>query len=287
MDPIGHALSSKIAKAVVNSLSEKEVKEAVIPAAAEVGKSLLTVAKAVNIALAPLEAVVWGFERVRARVVARVEVLLSDVPPDQISAPPLNVAGPAFVALPFVADNSELHDLFAGLIASSMISSQREEIHPAYVEIAKQLAPVEARILRVLSGDGSVPLVNICLYHQLNSGEVVSVSSLSLIADDIGLSRFTALEPHFANLARLGLIEYGTASYLSSIGAYTELESDERVKLLMVEVDKRADALPYEPAPAYLTRGHATITDFGWAFVKACRQADSYAPLHPMARNQS
>ena len=39
--------------------------DAIQPAAKEVGKSLATVTKTINIALAPVSALVWGFEKIQ------------------------------------------------------------------------------------------------------------------------------------------------------------------------------------------------------------------------------
>ncbi|MEJ7740447.1 MAG: hypothetical protein WKF97_23765 [Chitinophagaceae bacterium] len=46
--------------------------DAIQPSAKQIGKSLETVAKLVNIALAPIKAVVWGYEQIEQFITNRV-----------------------------------------------------------------------------------------------------------------------------------------------------------------------------------------------------------------------
>ncbi|HJR99976.1 MAG TPA: hypothetical protein VJ780_03490, partial [Flavobacterium sp.] len=65
------------------------------PAAKEVGKTLGTVAKVVNIALAPITALVWGYDRIEDFISTRVAEKLKNIPEENIITPPASVVGPA------------------------------------------------------------------------------------------------------------------------------------------------------------------------------------------------
>jgi len=58
--------------------------DAIQPAAKEIGKSLAAVTKTINIALAPISALVWGYERIREFVQNRVAEKLKDLPEDRL-----------------------------------------------------------------------------------------------------------------------------------------------------------------------------------------------------------
>lgn len=55
--------------------------DVVQPAAQEVGKALQTVAKTVHVALAPVSALVWGYDQVKEFVSTKVADRLKNVPP--------------------------------------------------------------------------------------------------------------------------------------------------------------------------------------------------------------
>ena len=75
--------------------------DAVQPAAKEIGTALQTVAKTIHIALAPVSALVWGFDQIKDFVSTKVAEKLKDVPPENIATPKPNVAGPALEALKY------------------------------------------------------------------------------------------------------------------------------------------------------------------------------------------
>jgi hypothetical protein len=57
------------------------------PAAREMGQRLVVIARAVSIALAPLEVTVWGYDRIRDYLSAAVAVKLSRKPPEETGLP--------------------------------------------------------------------------------------------------------------------------------------------------------------------------------------------------------
>lgn len=71
------------------------------PAAKEVGTALATVAKTINIALAPISGVIWSYETIKDFVVSNVAEKLKNVPPGNIITPSPMVAGPALEALKY------------------------------------------------------------------------------------------------------------------------------------------------------------------------------------------
>ena len=61
--------------------------DALQPAARQVGTALETVGKAVNVALAPVAALVRGYEKIHDWVVPALEARLAGVPPERIGQP--------------------------------------------------------------------------------------------------------------------------------------------------------------------------------------------------------
>ncbi len=143
---------SETAKALgITAVIPEIYRDLLHPAAQEVGSQLLVVAKAVRIALSPLAAAVWSFDRLSDWLQVRLTAHFSKTPAEEIVAPKPEIAGPLLLHLHFLKDEKELRGLFANLLASAMDSKTRERVHPAYVSILQQLAPDEALLLQHLN----------------------------------------------------------------------------------------------------------------------------------------
>ena len=65
------------------------------PAVQEIGMGLQTVTKIIHIALAPISALVWGYDTIKDFVSTRVAEKLKHVPLSNIKTPEPHVVGPA------------------------------------------------------------------------------------------------------------------------------------------------------------------------------------------------
>src|SRR5258705_3973151 len=124
--------------------------DAIQPVAKEVGKSLKTLGGVLNMALYPLEAMVFGFSLIKVDLSKKLERRLLGVDPDKIISPPLQVVGPLIERYRFVHDNSELSEMFINLLATSMNKDTVEKAHPSFIPIISELSPDEARLIKAI-----------------------------------------------------------------------------------------------------------------------------------------
>lgn len=237
--------------------------DAVQPAAKEVGKSLHLVARAVNAALAPVEGLVWGVERIRDFVRDRVATKLGNVPPEDVQQPKPHIAVPAIEALRYTGSESELAELYANLLATSMDKLTAYRAHPGFVDMIKNMSPDEARIMRYMATNGDQPLINIKLVLNPQGHFTVAHRYVSLI----GLKAHCAYPPlaatYIDNLCRLGLIDVPDR-YLTNDDLYTEIEDHPQIKQIK-------EALPKgEGQKAEVEKRAVSLTDLGKQFVRAC-----------------
>src|SRR5262249_17023014 len=80
---------------------------------------------------------------------------LAKVDATKIQTPPSYIAGQVLLQLPFCAEQDQLREMYANLLASAMQKDRVAEVHPAYVQIIQQLSPDEALILQALSTDSN------------------------------------------------------------------------------------------------------------------------------------
>jgi hypothetical protein len=129
------------------------------PAAKELGAALGTLAKTVNLALAPISGLIWSYETIKDFVSRKVAKKLQGVPESDIETPNPMVAGPALEALKYAGHEEILREMYANLLANALDKNTKNDAHPSFVEIIKQISPNEARLLVCLSNLKNYPTI--------------------------------------------------------------------------------------------------------------------------------
>lgn len=167
------------------------------PPLKQIGKSLETITKTVNIGLSPLRSLVWGYEQIEDWISTKLVNKLENIPAEEIITPDLLVAGPALESLKFSGHNEEISDFYATLLATAMQKSKASNAHPAFVKMVQQLSPDEAKLLKwlsALSRDKGGYIINFSLNLFFEKGGV-STSGLGVrprfsIANDHNIDKF-------------------------------------------------------------------------------------------------
>jgi hypothetical protein len=254
-----------LAKAAISAIPVYS--DAVSPAAKEVGRSLELVAKSIRVALAPLAAIVWGYEHIADYLDRALSERLKGVPPDRIQSPSVSIAGPAIEAMKFTGDAPDLRACFARLLATAMDRETASIAHPAFVETIRQMCADEARMIAWMSTSphGPFPLANLMmeLTPPLRAGgEYLTVHrNVSIIPKAAGCAAPDLGATYLDNLERLGLIrvERGRSGDVAAINALHE--SDAVASFLN-------DSRP--GFRHYVVDLDARFTDFGKQFLRAC-----------------
>jgi hypothetical protein len=198
--------------------------DVVQPAAQEIGKGLQTVAKTVHVMLAPVSALVWGYDQIKEFVSTRVAERLKNVPPENLVSPKPNVAGPALEALRYTGHEELLSDLYANLLAAAMDASTANGAHPAFVEIIKQLTPDEAKLVALFVRDMPLPLLNLRWQYKSNqegkSGGREVLVHFSHLGNIAGCQYPHMTPTYIDNLCRLGLAEVPAFWEYTAKGVY-------------------------------------------------------------------
>ena len=125
-------------------LAKEAYKDVVHPVAENTGKVLALLPQVVNAALLPVRKWILYRDAQYEAVEQLLAKKLESIPPSEIVSPKPHVAVPALNAIAYSMDSEELRNMYANLLASSMSKNMRENVHPSYVEIIKQLMPDEA-----------------------------------------------------------------------------------------------------------------------------------------------
>ena len=258
-------ISSETVKAVADIAKAVPVyQDAIQPAAIEAGKSLLLVTRAVNAALIPVEGLVWGVEKIRDFVRDRVASKLKDVPPEDVQQPKPHVAVPAIEALRYTGAESDLAELYANLLATSMDKATAYRAHPGFVDMIKNMSPDEARVMKYLAISGDQPLINIKAIQKESGGFQIVHRHLSLLGLKASCQHVPLAATYIDNLVRLGLIEIPAMRCFKSDEPYTEIEDHPQVKELLEQL-RKVDTHTIEVEKLKLE-----LTDLGRQFIRSC-----------------
>ena len=249
--------------------------DALQPAAKQIGGALETVAKAIRVALAPVSALVWGYEQIKDFVHSRVAEKLKSTPPEDIQPPKPNIAGPALEALRYTGHEPTLRELYANLIAASLDKKTATIAHPAFVELIKQLSPDEARLMRLFAVDRSFPVITVRAENNDSAkGGTDVLARVSLLGIEAQCEHPELTPAYLDNLSRLGLIDIPQFMSYTDATLYKTLEEHPQVVAIRAQVD----SVPGQKS--VVSRQGAWVTQLGKHFISAC------VVDHEQARNQ-
>lgn len=234
------------------------------PAAQEVGTALQTVAKTIHIVLAPVSAMVWGYDKIKDFVSTKVAEKLKDVPPENLISPKANVAGPALEALRYIGHDESLSNLYANLLASSMNKDTANSTHPSFVDIIKQLTSDEAKLLNYFLSNKALPLLDGNLKLKGGGGGIPYKKNFSLFGEKAGIDILENTNSYIDNLCRLGICVIPMYREYTDKDIYKEtLDSPIFIK----SVNDSSGRFESEISVEYKT---LEITDFGKQFLDTC-----------------
>jgi hypothetical protein len=251
---------------VVGELADKipVYQDAVQPAAKEIGKGLQIIAKAVNAALIPIEGFIWGVENIRDFVRKRVGRKLENVPPEEIQPPKAHIAVPAIDALRYTGAESELSELYANLLATSMDRITAYRAHPGFVDMIKNMSPDEARIMRFLASHLFWPLINIKSISKKDGSFKLVHRHLSVLGIEAKAEHPALTSTYIDNLERLGLLQVESNVRMSDLDLYKPIEQHPQVKQIVEDLSKN------EEQRVEVEKIRLAVTDLGKQFIRAC-----------------
>lgn len=251
---------------VVDKIVPDVYNDGLKPAISETGKMVALVPQAINAALAPLRQWIAKREYNVEETKKLLELKLAKVGTEHIVPPEPYVAVPALQSISYSMDSKELRNLYANLLARSMTDTEKEKVHPSFVEIIRQLTPEEAKILKLFAQESTYPLIELRCVDQLpkiftQKTYSVVIHNFTSIGDDI--CGATNISVCLENLTRLKLINIFENKAMAESNLYKSLENDPFI------VDMMKQALP-DNHKWEIHRKMFSVTDYGRQFIDIC-----------------
>jgi len=201
-------INQDVAKELVAQTAGKTYDDLAHPTAHATGQLISFIPRTIKVWLGKWEKWILNGEYAIKETEKLLEERLKHIPEDKIVEPEPYVAVPAIQQLSYSLDSEELRELYANLLASSMNADKKSDVHPAFVDIIKQLTPNEAKLLSHIYGCpyNSVLLKNDGLHtiDNIQEGSYTvgaTIEDMSIVSLDKG-----TLSICLDNLVRLGLL---------------------------------------------------------------------------------
>lgn len=254
--------NTSLAKSLVEQTAGKAYEDVAHPGLEATGKVLSFVPRTIRAWFSKWEKWLLNSEY----SVKETEKILADklknVPEEKIVEPEPYVVIPALQQLSYSFDSEELREMYANLLASSMNEDKKWQVHPAFVDMIKQLCPDEAKILKYIAKKKNLPLINIKLEKGNEEGFTYSLYHYTNIGEMLCDNK-EAIESYLDNLERLKLIEIPKGVYIVDNNKYKDIEKSIVVTNMMNK--PTTNGAKYE-----IERGYFEITSFGKDFAKVC-----------------
>ena len=263
-------MDEKLSTEIAKELAPKVYDDLAQPTLQSAGGLLELIPRTIRASLAPLEKWILNKEFQVKETTKLLEKKLEKVSPEQIETPEPYIAVPALQYISYCMDNHELRDMYANLLASSMNKFIKNDVHPGYIEIIKQLCPDEAKILKYIAEKINIPTISLYYGSHINGMKRIikdfsDVGYLTQCEDPLDIPKY------FWNLVRLGLLEIPDSSpsvhsSLSDKQLYEPLKENTYIQTLIKKFNDPND----KNNELDIIEGYASMTDYGIGFCKIC-----------------
>lgn len=196
----------------------------------------------------------------------KIENETQNIPEINLTEPNLHIIGPALEASKYYIESEELRGMFAKLIAASIDNRKSYKTHPSFVEIIKQMSPLDAQNISLFKDSDSYPIGQYNIKKE-SGGSVVFQKNVFLENQIVNNLDFDLIASSIENLSRLGLLNIDLDRYLLAEHTYDKFQKTEDY----ISLQKLIEENEYpEFKDIELKKGIVDITPFGKDFIEIC-----------------
>ena len=249
--------------------------DAVKPAAQEIGKALVEPIKGVtrigrllNAICLPIDTWILNREYSLKETTKLLEKKLEEIPDEKLVTPPNYVFVPALQAISVSIDNEVLRDMYANLLAKSVYVETSAQAHPAYVDIIRQMSPIDAVIFKEINknpkNQTAFPIKEFGIANKKDGSVIQSNAYLT----NLDLYDVSIVSTSLSNLVRLGLYNK-IDDHVFDISLYDDIDKNPEVVKFC---DKETSEYIKDPINQYVVceKGALFQTTFGTLFYNIC-----------------
>jgi len=193
---------------------------------------------------------------------------LQQIKPENLQSPRRSIMNRTMEVSIHYLDEEEIRKIFSRLIAASMDSSKNKTAHNAFVEITKQMSPLDAQNLKLFSNNKCLPIVRI-VSHPSHTELEYSILEDNVFLENHQYSDFRHIASSLTNLERMGLIKITYNSWEDYSSRFAGTATYEKFGYSEPFISIR-NAKASKNTEVSIDRGIIEITPFGEDFINVC-----------------
>lgn len=200
-------------------------------------------------------------ENYKASIIEEIE----SIPDKNLQEPKMSIVGPALDAARFYIEEKEIRDMFTEVISASFDKTKSQNVHHSFIEIIKQITPLEAKLLKLFkdSKHYSLPSARVSVKNKHNSFIEIDDLLIKGFLEDIDTGKEYTIE--ISNLIRLNLITESKTILEDHLKEYSFFENTTCYKRYFEIVKNRKNKCK-------LVCSHLKLTPLGEKLVNICFQ---------------
>lgn len=186
---------------------------------------------------------------------------------EEIVEPAMHIGVPALQALSYSMDSEELKNMYTNLLEKSMLRATKDSVHPGFVDIIRQLSPLDARIFESSYERKYTGIIEIRGIERVGApGKMIDIFR-NIIPETVS-NEPNEVAMSVDNLKRLGLVYVDMTAGFDTEELY-EYGQNKVVLNLLQEADFQVKSIAPE-LTALPVKGKMGITPWGQHFAKIC-----------------
>lgn len=191
---------------------------------------------------------------------------LNEIPEENKQEPKNSIVWPALETSIFYLEEEEYRKMFTKLITSACDNRKNNEIHTCFLEIIKQMDPLDAKIIKAFKIQSQQPIVKFRYVLKDNSYNTYLTNSFLInTIDDISHNSSS-----ITNLERLGLVSIDYGSWFTDDRYYEKFENHPQYREIKNSVKKEYFITNKGPSDFQYQKGLVSLTPLGEDFIKVC-----------------
>jgi len=186
------------------------------------------------------------------------------IPQENLIEPKMYIVGPVLEATKYTYEEEYFRDMFSNLLAAACDKNSAKHVHPSFIEVIKQLSPIDAKLINLFKDVNVYPM---CDIQEIVSEKKIIPFRYSLFdfkekKNIFSMEEYMELTFSLNNLDRLGLL-FKNRDILYADYDYSNFKNDELYKIYEKAKENSKDKLN-------IIRARLELTEFGRMFRDCC-----------------
>lgn len=198
----------------------------------------------------------------------QLKTSLNEIPEKNRQEPKNSIIWPALESSIFYLENEEYRKMFAKLITSACDARKNANIHACFLEIIKQMDPLDAHLISLFKHNFSLPIIELRALNDADNSIQIELSNCFLT--NTLNEKLDSNASAITNLDRLGLIKIDFTSWLTDDDRYSIYRNHPDFVIKKKNIVSNYKLIGTGIKDLTIGKGLVSLTPLGEDFIEVC-----------------